>query len=339
MESRSKNVKIGLFIDGNYLLHTSNFYNYIHQQRRRLSIGGISKYIEKWTAIEENCTLNKCIVSETHYFRGRLNATDAAQRGNQLYNDRVFDDILMSEGVETHFLPLKSINGKKEERGIDVWLALEAYEIAMLKKLDYVALIVSDTDYVPLVRKLKSLGVKTILLTWDIDYLNELGENIIIKTSKELISNVSYPIDVYNLIENGLQNKTEFDINDLFVSQSLIKSCNIDLNDSRYDNNDDDELSEEVEIGEILSLKQGYGFVKYPNNNLFFHYQDVDGDFLKLNTNDAVEFVIRKNSDGQDVAKMIRKISNDTADETKKDESDNYVTSEQSDDFFNWDTV
>ena len=65
------------------------------------------------------------------------------------------------------------------------------------------------------------------------------------------------------------------------------------------------------EISEILSLKNGYGFMKYPNNNLFFHYQNVIGDFTELQVGDTVEFVLDKNSEKQDIAKNVRKIDPD----------------------------
>ena len=88
--------KIGVFYDGNFLLHASNYYNYIHPQRRRLSINGLHDFISQRVAEEEGLDPKRCRICEAHYFRGRLNASDAAQRGSQLYHDRVFDDILIS---------------------------------------------------------------------------------------------------------------------------------------------------------------------------------------------------------------------------------------------------
>lgn len=311
MKNENINIRIGFFIDGNYLLHTSNYYNYIHPQKRRLSIGGLSRFIVDTVAKEESCDKKSCMIAESHYFRGRLNATDASQRGNQLYNDRVFDDILVSEGVDGHYLPLRNTHGRKEARGIDVWLSLEAYEKALMKKLDYVALVVSDTDYLPLVRKLTSLGVKTLLLNWEFDYINEDGQKVVTKTSQELLNNATYTIDIYELIEKGV------DIDDLFVSHTLIKACSDDAYSNNLDSASvaDDQIvldEGEVEISEVLSLKQGYGFIKYPNNNLFFHFHDVVGDSLELKEGDTVEFVVGRNSEQQDVAKKISKIDIDS---------------------------
>ncbi len=38
-------LRVGVFYDGNYLLHASNYYNYIHGRRNRLSINGLHSFI------------------------------------------------------------------------------------------------------------------------------------------------------------------------------------------------------------------------------------------------------------------------------------------------------
>ena len=66
---------------------------------------------------------------------------------------------------------------------------------------------------------------------------------------------------------------------------------------------------EEAKRARILSVNNGYGFIQYPPNNLFFHYQDVeDGEFEELIEGDMVEFVIGINEKGQEVAKRVRKV-------------------------------
>ena len=152
--------RIGVFYDGNYFLHVSNYYNYDHQRRRRLSISGLHEFIRHQVAQEENVDVRLAQIVSAHYFRGRLNAFEAKQRGDTLYWDRVFDDILMSAGVMTHFLPLRSTFGRREEKGVDVYLALEAYDQGVHDKFDVLVLISSDGDYVPLIRKLNGAGVR-----------------------------------------------------------------------------------------------------------------------------------------------------------------------------------
>lgn len=291
MNSSCGSCRIGVFYDGNFLLHASNYYNYIHPVKRRLSLGGLHNFIRHRVAEEEGIEPSKCQIAQAHYFRGRLNAAEAAQRGNQLYNDRVFDDILMSEGIQPHYLPLRNLQGKKEERGIDVWLSLEAYELAMTGRIDTVVLIVSDTDYTPLMRKLTGLGLRIMLLSWEFEYVNDDGVKMVTKTSHELLSLATYPVAMHNVINYGVQQNNPL-ISEMFVAPDPSRQAR----------------EQTFETSEILSLKNGFGFIKYPNNNLFFHYQDVVGEFADLNVGDPVEFTIEQNQQKQDVAKNVRKL-------------------------------
>ena len=291
MNSPCGSCRIGVFYDGNFLLHASNYYNYIHPVKRRLSLGGLHNFIRHRVAEEEGIEPSKCQIAQAHYFRGRLNAAEAAQRGNQLYNDRVFDDILMSEGIQPHYLPLRNLQGKKEERGIDVWLSLEAYELAMTGRIDTVVLIVSDTDYTPLMRKLTGLGLRIMLLSWEFEYVNDDGVKMVTKTSHELLSLATYPVAMHDVITYGVQQNNPL-ISEMFVAPDPSRQAR----------------EQTFETSEILSLKNGFGFIKYPNNNLFFHYQDVVGEFADLNVGDPVEFTIEQNQQKQDVAKNVRKL-------------------------------
>ena len=291
MNSPCGSCRIGVFYDGNFLLHASNYYNYIHPVKRRLSLGGLHNFIRHRVAEEEGIEPSKCQIAQAHYFRGRLNAAEAAQRGNQLYNDRVFDDILMSEGIQPHYLPLRNLQGKKEERGIDVWLSLEAYELAMTGRIDTVVLIVSDTDYTPLMRKLTGLGLRIMLLSWEFEYVNDDGVKMVTKTSHELLSLATYPVAMHDVINYGVQQNNPL-ISEMFVAPDPSRQAR----------------EQTFETSEILSLKNGFGFIKYPNNNLFFHYQAVVGEFADLNVGDPVEFTIEQNQQKQDVAKNVRKL-------------------------------
>ncbi|NUQ22851.1 MAG: NYN domain-containing protein [Saprospiraceae bacterium] len=292
---QDKMVRIGVFYDGNYFLHVSNFYNYDHPRKKRVSISGLHEFIRNQIAEEERTDVRLCQIVDAHYFRGRLNAQEAAQRGDTLYWDRVFDDILMSVGVTTHYLPVKSIFGRREEKGIDVWLALEAYEQAFYKRFDVIVLIASDGDYVPLVRKLNTIGTRVMVLSWDFEYTTEAGKRMITRTSQDLLEEVSYPVAMHEIIDNRLKRNDPL-INNIFVQTESRKQPIIV-----------EEIDEDTKISEVLSLKNGFGFIKYPNNNLFFHYSSVvDSDFNDLKEGDRVSFVVGKNDEGQNIATNVK---------------------------------
>lgn len=335
MPASSRLTRIGVFYDGNYFLHVSNYYNYSHERRSRISISGLHAFIRRQVAEEEGVNERLCQIVDAHYFRGRLNAHEANQRGNQLFYDRLFDDILMSEGVVTHYLPVKTYQGYRQEKGIDVWLALEAFELAQYKKFDVVVLITSDGDYVPLIRKLNTIGSRIMVLSWDFEFQNEQGEKQVTRTSQDLLEEVSYPVAMHELIDNRIR-KNDTVIQNLFVKQAQVRptfTTVTAVNGGEYANGNSfsnfsngnaysnypqidepnynvadsegiiDDDPEGRKISTIRSLKTGYGFINFPPNNLFFHYTSlIDTDFNELQVDDEVEFTIGQNAEGKDIA-------------------------------------
>ncbi|MCH8555144.1 MAG: NYN domain-containing protein [Schleiferiaceae bacterium] len=296
---KSELLKIGVFYDGNYFLHVSNYYNYNHSKRSRISISGLHEFIKEQVAYEENVDSRLCKIVDAHYFRGRLNAQEASSKGSLLYYDRVFDDILMTAGVTTHYLPIRNFHGSKHEKGIDVWLSLEAFEMAFYKQFDVLVLIASDSDFVPLIRKLNTLGTRVMLLSWDFEFTNDEGQQRHTRTSDDLLDEVSYPYRMHDIIDQGLANSNYF-INNLFVQHHHPTQEKVD---------DDFEIEQDGEVykSTILSLKNGFGFIKFPENNLFFHYTSlIDTDFNDLEIGDAVEFVKELADDGNNVARNVK---------------------------------
>lgn len=301
-------IKVGVFYDGSYFSHVSNYYNYVHPHRRRLHIGGLHDLIKHTVAEKEGTTPNLCHIIDAHFFRGRFSAKDANEKPNQLYYDRVFDDVLMWNGVQTHYLPVKDLMGRKREKGIDVLMALETYELCMLKRYDVVALIASDGDHVPLVRKLHALGCKTLLLGWDFEYTDEAsGEVQTTRTSVDLWNNVTYPLEMTDLVEEGLRANDEV-VQDMFVAAS--STAPRDGSEGQERAAKDPAIVEDTEryTSQIMSLHNGYGFIRFPENNLFFLHDDlIDVEFATLALGDMMEFNVSTNNKGQRVAKRIKR--------------------------------
>lgn len=296
-EGDKKLTRIGVFYDGNYFYHVSNYYNYVHERQSRISISGLHNFIRQKIAEFEGPedAYNHCQIVDAHYFRGRLNAVEASRKNNQLYYERVFDDILMSEGVTTHYFPVKSVNGQWQDRDVDVHLSLEAFEMSLYKKFDIIVIIASDGNYVPLVRKINTLGTRVMLLSWEFEFRDDYGNHRVTKTSQDLQNVVTYPISMDAFI-NRKDAKEKYLLDSLFVSKEhqTISEKNIEPID--YGN-------EDVQISTILSLKAGYGFIKFPPTNLFFHFESVNGcDFYDLEPGDKVKFRVARNDKGDDVA-------------------------------------
>jgi cold shock CspA family protein len=288
----NKLTRIGVFYDGNFFSHVSNYYLYHHQRRARINITGLHDFIRKQVAAFEGIEERYCQIVDAHYFRGRFSAREAQNR-NQLYGERLFDDVLVREGVTTHYLPIST----EKETGIDVWFALEAFEQAIYKRFNVCVLIACDGDYVPLARKLNTVGARVMVLGWDFKYVDDQGEERETRTSQWLLGEVTYPVLMSNIIEDRTRRNDPV-INALFVPRKDLAPPGPAF----------DELAGHASPGTfegtIQTLKEGYGFIASsdPANRgqtfFFFHGEVLNADFNDLKPGDHVRFQLGTNPRG-----------------------------------------
>ncbi len=290
--------RVGVFYDGNYFAHVSNYYLYQHNRKARISISGLHQFITSEVSRYEDTISRHCRIVDAHYFRGRLSASEAHSR-NALYRERVFDEVLMREGVISHFLPLSGGG----EKGIDVWLALEAFELAMHKRFDVVVLIAGDGDYLPLIRKINTIGARVMVLGWDFSYTDEQGHERVTRTAQSILDEATYPVLMHTTIDDRAR-KSDPLINGLFMPPRAEKP------QSSPPKPQGESGEAAATEGAIFSLHNGYGFIKpaLGGENLFFHYTDLDNvDFNALSGGDRVTFTGATNDKGP-CAKKVNKI-------------------------------
>lgn len=191
--------RIGIFYDGGFLDKISKYYQYRHPRKKPLSIDGIHNFAIMKVSEVEKVDPNFCRIVDAHYFRGRFSASESEAAG-KLKMDREFDDLLMQKGVITHYLPRE----RDSEKGIDVWFALEAYELAIYKRFNVIVLVTGDGDYIPLVRKLNTIGTRVMLFGWDIPKTQDHDGTIHsgTRTSEKLLQEVTYPILMQHIIDD-----------------------------------------------------------------------------------------------------------------------------------------
>lgn len=188
-------LSIGVFIDGGYYAKINRALK--AQERSIIRVRSLFDFISGRLARQEGVNLSDCQITEAHYFRGRFRVKDAYDK-HLLYNERKFEDTLIENDVIFHYKHLREIDrdGQTEvvEKGVDVWFALEAYELATFRKFDYVVLITGDADHEMLVRKLKALKIKTVLLTWNLTDVDA--------TSPLLREEAGHHWELSNILEN-----------------------------------------------------------------------------------------------------------------------------------------
>lgn len=331
MSNNSRTTRIGVFYDGNYLMHVSRYYNYVHDRKARISISGLHNFIRQRVSMSDGLAVELCPIVDAHYFRGRLGAYETAQREKQLLYERVFDDILTNEGVTTHYLPIRIFGTSRSESNTEVWLSLEAYELTLHKRFDVVVLIASDGDYTPLVRKLNTLGTRVMLVHWEFSYVDDLGRERVSQTSRDLVAESAYPIALHTLIDEVVEGE-DSSIDGLFVQKKEDRPY---VPGRRYENdvevnynntygtdsyngtsaiagtsvyNASAPVSENAirKTGTVKALKDGYGFISsYPRDAFFYHTAVVNLEFSQLQVGDNVEYSEETMNDGRVVAKEI----------------------------------
>jgi uncharacterized LabA/DUF88 family protein len=184
--------RIAVFYDGTFFQKVNHYYGYHHSRRKFIDLGGLHEYIRHRVAeFETNKNVSLCQIVEAHFFRGRFSLT-SAKKVKSLESDRLQDQLLMYAGVVAHYYPMDESKDPPQEKGIDVWLALEAYDLAVHKRFDVLVLFAGDQDFVPLVRKVNGLGTRVLIIGVDITPENDSMPAQ--RTSRRLIEEASYTV-------------------------------------------------------------------------------------------------------------------------------------------------
>lgn len=302
----SKLTRIGVFYDGNYFSHVSNYYLYHHSRKARISIQGLHQFLINEISSSEESFVKHCRIVDAHYFRGRISASDAKSR-DILYKERVFEEVLMREGIVTHYLPISGGG----EKGIDVWLALEAFELAIYKRFDVIVLIAGDGDYLPLIRKLNTLGTRVMVLGWDFTYVDHQGNEKTTRTAQVLLDEATYPVLMSSIIDDRARQSDPV-VDNLFVKGrpgGTRKHPSSGGGSAGAARSEDGQTSV-FKAGRIQNLKEGYGFIAPDDggDNLFFHFSDVENcDFNELLIGDEVVYKLGQSQKGACARHVNRK--------------------------------
>lgn len=305
----SKACRIAVFYDGTYLNKVSNYYLYQHERHARLSVKGLHEFIVAEVAKAENTDARMCQIVDASYFRGRLTAPMAQER-ERLFAERMFEDMLLRADVnlfQQHVSVLP--DGSFEERRIDVWMALEAYEMTSLKHYDVCVLLTGDGDFVPLVRKLNALGARVMLLGWDFSFERE-GKQHRTQVSAALIDRVNYPVMMDKVID-ARERRGDPLVNNLFQPRAPEGQARAPREPSAPAAAALPVVEGQLCEGTIANLltDKGFGFVRPADggDNLFFHVSElIDTTLDALEVQDPVSYVLARSERGP-VARQVRR--------------------------------
>lgn len=165
-----------VFYDGAYFKAGQIYFRY-QENRGWFSIPALHGLIEKYVAQKAKEPQEPSKVVGAHYYDGRTSVQAADIE--QLQNERRFELALIQGGVVPHYLPVretpKAGAGAEErqftlaQKGIDVQYALDVLDYAHTNRFDVAVLVTGDADFVPLVRKITSIGKHAVVAHFEID--------------------------------------------------------------------------------------------------------------------------------------------------------------------------
>ncbi|MDR2808433.1 MAG: NYN domain-containing protein [Spirochaetaceae bacterium] len=150
---------IGLFFDGRYFYIIYNYY--YNKYKTLINIDKFIDFIRYEISSELKISMAQCEVNVVHFFIGGIAREESEKHLEEaLMKARIGNNIHRSALRQT-------TKGFYQEKGVDVNLAIEALDDALHKKYDILVLVTGDSDFVPLVSKIKELNIPVYGVCWD----------------------------------------------------------------------------------------------------------------------------------------------------------------------------
>lgn len=238
---------VGFYYDGSFFDKVSRYYRFFNGRREFLNLGGLQELICAQMAMVAGDMRTDYQLAEAHFFKGRFSTRalrDFARTGqnvrsitNQeelqiglgnsnsederyirvLESDRYVEDNLMYANIEPHYYRVAEGNGPHNEKGIDVWLALSAFEAVMERGVDVVVVFTGDEDFVPLFRKLKARRKTVVLVSEKAEWEDRNGEKRFLGYSRRLAEEADYVFTLGRMISE-LESAASGSCQELFIA-------------------------------------------------------------------------------------------------------------------------
>jgi len=202
-------VRVMNFYDGGFFRQGNVYFRY-KEERGWFSLPELHSLIEEYTASKVKASTDATKVVASHYYDGR--PTSRASDEAQLEKDRDFELALIDAGITTHYLPLKEtprgdgndINYRLMQKGVDVEMAIDVLDSAHEDRYDIAVLFTGDGDFVPLVKRITSLGKQVLIAYFDIDKWDgdDGSHHSATRASASLIDAANYSLNFNQLVED-----------------------------------------------------------------------------------------------------------------------------------------
>ena len=181
--NKKKKIRVGLFIDGRYFHIINTYYRHVSKHKRNFDLLLLIKQFQKSIAKSLGVEPEDIDISQRHLYIG-------IEDSERDYFDVTEGAEYLSAGIISHVLrSIRMDNNKLKEKGVDIEMALDAYALACKDKVDVLAVVTGDADFIPLVHKTRDEMKDFFLFYWilglGIDYKEDIS------TSRRLVEEVN----------------------------------------------------------------------------------------------------------------------------------------------------
>jgi len=204
-------VRLMVFYDGGYFRQGQVYFRY-KDNRGWFSLPELHGLFEKYVASKTKSPMETTKLVAAHFYEGR--ASTRAIETDQLEKERDFEMALISAGIVPHYLaasetlkpgsPTDTPEFWLAEKGVDVKYALDVLDYAHTDRFDVAVLVTGDGDFVPLVRKITSLGKQALIAHFDFDaWVDSRGSSHRPnRASKGLIDAASWSLNFNHIVKD-----------------------------------------------------------------------------------------------------------------------------------------
>lgn len=201
-----------IFYDGNYFKQGNIYFNY-KERRGWFSLPELHTFLERFVAPLHSSSAELTKVVGAHYYDGRTSLK--ASTPELLERERGFEMALIDAGIVPHYLPLRETENrnaaedeprfKLAQKGVDVELALDVLDYAHDDRFDVAVLVTGDQDFVPVIRKITSLGKHAVVAHFAIEpWKDDRGEDHRgTYCSRALIDAASWTINFNHVVKDA----------------------------------------------------------------------------------------------------------------------------------------
>jgi uncharacterized LabA/DUF88 family protein len=165
-----ESLRVMVFYDGSYFKQGNVYFRY-KEERGWFHFPELHSVLEAYAAEKANKSSDIAKVVAAHFYDGRTSTNVTSPDG--LRKERDFEMALLRAGIVPHYLAVRETpragSTQDEHRftlsqkGVDVQFAIDVLDFAHLDRFDVAVLVAGDEDFVPLVRRIESLGKHVLL--------------------------------------------------------------------------------------------------------------------------------------------------------------------------------